>query len=336
MNDWDSLRNHLMRGGNYGHFWVSNSKQYTQWWKVDSCPPPPTEGNIYFGVNPVTEVPTHNYEGKPTKPEYVRSRIAIIAAINCLFAEYDAKDFEDGKMEIREILALTDPEPSVLIDSGGGYHAYWLLANTYPLDSDHARRKAQHLQASWVGYVGGDKASKDLARILRVPNTYNVKPQYAPSYPLVRFHSGDGELYDLADLEALLPPMPKVEQSTYTPNDNNPNERSEYWLSKYIGSRDDRNRRGVLLATQLRDDGVSQSEAEGIMSRFASAVTGEKPEPYPEKEALKTLAWAYAQPKRRPALTKEQEQPVSDESESFKRYYRAYRAKVTMAGLGEK
>ena len=39
------------------------------------------------------------------------------------------------------------------------------------------------------------------------------------------------------------------------------------------------------------------------MLRYAAAVTGQKADPYPESEALKTLTWAYAQPARRPATS---------------------------------
>lgn len=304
MSDWNDLRNHLMRGGSHGFYWtVNGSKKLTQWWQTNNVPTPPTEGNIYFGVNPVIGIPTLSAEGKPTKPEYLRSRIAIIAAINCLFAEFDGKDYDYDKQLMREIIYMLDPEPTVVIDSGGGYHAYWLLDQPFYMDSEHARAKAKHLQASWVTHTGGDNGAKDLARVLRVPNTYNVKASYAPDYPLVRImHYDDSNQYPLATLEALLPPMPKQEASVYTPSENGNQDRAEHWLEKYIRSNEGRNKRGVNLANQLRDDGISQTIAESIMRRFASAVTGEQSAPYPEKEALRTLQWSYAQTPRRPAI----------------------------------
>lgn len=305
-NKWDELRNHLMRGGAYGHYWINhNNKKHTIWWNTATPAPIPTKGNIYFGVHPVTEIPTLNSLGKPTPPEHVRSRIAIVAAVNCLFAEYDAKDFDGNKEATLEHIRTLRPLPSAVVDSGGGYHAYWLLDEPIIIDSDHGRKLLQHLQATWVDRMGGDDGAKDLARVLRVPGTFNVKPAYAPDFPQVRvLHLDISYLYVLDDLAALLPPMPKATSNGhYVGPINGEKSKGEHWLQKYINQSGGRNRRGTLLATQLRDDGLTQSEAEGVMLRFASAVTGQETHPYHDKEALKTLQWAYAQTARRPATS---------------------------------
>ena len=56
---------------------------------------------------------------------------------------------------------------SVIIDSGGGYHCYWLLVESFVLDDDEARSRADRLQKAWVELVGGDNGARDLARVLR-------------------------------------------------------------------------------------------------------------------------------------------------------------------------
>ena len=82
------------------------------------------------------------------------------------------------------------PYPSVILDTGGGYHCYWLLENTVTIDAGN-REHVKALQAAWVDLVGGDPASKDLARVLRLPGTQNRKTHYAPNFPTVTFVEAD-------------------------------------------------------------------------------------------------------------------------------------------------
>lgn len=103
-------------------------------------------------------------------------------------------------------------KPSMLIDSGGGYQAYWLLAEPYIIDSEDKREFIKWLQAAWVEYVGGDMGAKDLRRILRVPGLRNIKKAYGPNFPVVSYVAADLDLtYSIADFAALVPPRPVVE-----------------------------------------------------------------------------------------------------------------------------
>lgn len=99
--------------------------------------------------------------------------------------------------------------PSVLVDSGGGYQCYWLLAEPYLIgegDSAHVRSYIADLYRRWNAYTGGDPACKDLRRIFRIPGTKNVKPKYAPNYPSATFVSCDLSLtYTLDQITAILP-----------------------------------------------------------------------------------------------------------------------------------
>lgn len=104
-----------------------------------------------------------------------------------------------------------EPKPSAIIASGGGYHLYWLLRDTFYLRTADERERAKQLQARWVEYAGGDEGAKDLPRVLRPNETENRKPKYAPNYPTVSFIHLDYSLeYNLEELEALLPqPQPQ-------------------------------------------------------------------------------------------------------------------------------
>lgn len=188
----------LHRGGPFAYWWTIPG-QRSHWWPVGDPLPIPRADHVYFGVNP----------SMVRKGENKRAKITDIAAINCLFAEFDAKDFDD-KEATRAHIETLDPQPSAMIDSGGGFHCYWLLDKPFLLTTDADRERARDLQNRWVGLVGGDPDAKDLARVLRVPGTVNHKPEYAPNFPMAKIGSMDlKRLYDLGELEALLPPKEK-------------------------------------------------------------------------------------------------------------------------------
>ncbi len=181
------------RGGEYGYWWNAESKQSIWWQSVNPTAIPSGQGNWFYGIHPTSH----------KRSNHERARIGDIAGINCVFADFDAADFCD-KGKAREHIDALKVSPSVIVDSGGGYHCYWFLCDTFVITTESDRDRARQLQADWVVLVGGDLGAKDLARVLRVPGTHNLKPQYAPNYPLVDFARADLELvYALEDLERL-------------------------------------------------------------------------------------------------------------------------------------
>lgn len=74
----------------------------------------------------------------------------------------------------------------------------------------------------------------------------------------------------------------------------------DFWLNYYLSQaiEGNRNDNGFLLACQLRDSGLSQSEAESYMREYARRVPGTG---YTESEALASLDQAYKGPRRDPA-----------------------------------
>lgn len=98
------------------------------------------------------------------------------------------------------------PEPSMLVDSGRGWHPYWLLES--PAEGqDLPTAKAVNRAISRI--VGGDDCF-DLARVLKVPGTRNRKNPAAPEpCELIAFDAD--RRYRLADLALA------VEASAYMP-----------------------------------------------------------------------------------------------------------------------
>ncbi|MBM3131214.1 MAG: DUF927 domain-containing protein [Chloroflexi bacterium] len=187
---WAQLREHLHRGGAWWYLWFSDDKS-SRWYGVGKSPTLPREKrDVYFGVHP-TRIPRGTAK---------RATIGDVVAINCLFADLDAKP--GGKENARAHVEQLQPAPSVIVDSGGGYHAYWLLRDPFIIASDADRERAKRAQAAWVKFVGGDPGAKDLARVLRVPGGVNYKPEYAPNFPTVEIIAADFDrVYALAALE---------------------------------------------------------------------------------------------------------------------------------------
>lgn len=190
MGDFTTLLTRLWRGGAFGYFWRLHDKQST-WFPTDRIPGAPAGArDLYFGVHPVAA----------PKGAYERGKIEDVAAINCLFAEFDGKDF-GGKDAAADYVARLIPRPSVVVDSGGGFHCYWLLADTFYLHDAASRERAERLQKAWVTYTGGDPGAADLARVLRVPGTLNTK--YDPPREVRFVHADFQCVYELSELEAL-------------------------------------------------------------------------------------------------------------------------------------
>ena len=117
-------------------------------------------------------------------------------------------DKEAALLALEEFLDKTKlPEPA-LVDSGGGIHAYWVL------DRELSREEWQPLADSLKelcakeGLIIDPACTADAARILRVPNTYNLKEENPRQ---VRLLSPPDATYNVEALKAVLPEVaPKL------------------------------------------------------------------------------------------------------------------------------
>lgn len=198
---------HLHQAGAYAYFHALPDRR-SYWYPTDRPLAPPEEciSNWYFGVHPTSAIPPCNAHGEVREPPFVRAQKRYISAINCLYGEFDVKVYGSKEAILQHIAAAAFPSPSVLVDSGGGIHGYWLLKEPWVLESDEARAAAELVQRSWVqNVIGADPAVHDLVRILRIPGTLNFK--YDPPRP-VRFLSCNlARLYALPALTAHVPPV---------------------------------------------------------------------------------------------------------------------------------
>lgn len=117
--------------------------------------------DIYFGV-----LPRASQSGRQDNIQYITT----------LWSDLDGKDYAGGKSEALTRLCNFSQTPSVVIDSGNGYHAYWILQTAVPNENPKLIRGI----LKGIGQHLGADSVFDLCRILRLPNTMNWKGKEKP------------------------------------------------------------------------------------------------------------------------------------------------------------
>jgi len=100
--------------------------------------------------------------------------------------------------------------PTITLATGNGLHPWWLFKEPYIFDSEEDRARVARMLARWHTMLRLNAAAKgwvydrlsDLARILRIPGTRNLKDPANPKDVVV--HSQSGIYYNLTDLEEML------------------------------------------------------------------------------------------------------------------------------------
>jgi hypothetical protein len=92
----------------------------------------------------------------------------------------------DGKT-LKECLTLK-PRPTIIVESGGGCHAYWQFNKPLLIRDGNGRaNEIESINRGLCQRFGGDATTVDISRILRVPNTMNHKydpPRQVKAYVL--------------------------------------------------------------------------------------------------------------------------------------------------------
>ena len=98
----------------------------------------------------------------------------------CFFVDADFKHL--GEDETRRRIAACPLVPSMVVESGGGLHVYWMLKQPFYLKKEmaEAKRWLRHIAASVADVV--DESVSEPARVLRIPGSWNHK--YDPPRPV--------------------------------------------------------------------------------------------------------------------------------------------------------
>jgi hypothetical protein len=122
--------------------------------------------DVYFGV-----LPRWRREGKGED---------IDDWATVLWADFDAKAYPGGKPAAFYALGKVLPVPQIIVDSGHGYHAYWLMRRGLNW------AWAEKIMKGIAIKTGADR-TYDKARILRVPGTHNHKDEVPALVRILRF-----------------------------------------------------------------------------------------------------------------------------------------------------
>ena len=107
---------------------------------------------------------------------------ADLAECPALWAEVDTRKLGLDKTMVRQAVTSLPHPPSIVIDSGGGLHFYWLLTESIDIrqSADNAAETEESIVAvlkQLAGIMAGDTSVCDLARIMRLPGSHNTKPE---------------------------------------------------------------------------------------------------------------------------------------------------------------
>lgn len=161
----------------------------------------PASRSIYFGVclhhrEAVEAAVRRRNEGEAEhvfnrRLEYSRGFAETVSVIPALWLDIDYGDegHDQGNLPptregAQQILDLLPFRPSLVVDTGGGFHAYWILREPWEIRDEPERQRAidiiygwnQHAKQAALANLGwAVDSTGDLARVLRPAGTFNTK-----------------------------------------------------------------------------------------------------------------------------------------------------------------
>ena len=124
--------------------------------------------NCYFGVNPSTHLAR-------------KAAIADITAVGHLHVDLDPdprKPLAEERARIVGLLTMDKlpgdiPPPTYVVDTGGGYAAYWRLDKPEPVNGDSKTADGMGRYNLHLARVLGGDHCHDISRVMRLPGTVN-------------------------------------------------------------------------------------------------------------------------------------------------------------------
>jgi hypothetical protein len=135
--------------------------------------------------------------------------LANCVEVWALWCDIDFKTLPED--EARRRLTAFPLAPSIVVHSGGGLHAYWLLRTCVTVQQHQPRLKAGLRRLAYA--VGGDLSAAEPARVLRVPGTLNYK--YEPPRRVAIESLEPKRLYEFDQIEAATSAEPRSQASTF-------------------------------------------------------------------------------------------------------------------------
>jgi len=218
--------------------------------------------------------------------KYPDALIGLPCASNGFFVvDIDRKDGRDGGKAWTELVETLGAGVDVVAGPcqatpGGGWHIFFAIPEGVEIPNN-ANKLAPGIDLRSNGYVCTGAG-------------YSWLPGHGPDQPLTLppawLISAIANMSHKSGYNA----RQKTEASK-------PENAGNYWLNYYLArAAGNRNETGLFLACQLRDSGLSQSEAETVMIQYANMAPVSN-HPYTQNEARASLKQAFTRPRRDPA-----------------------------------
>jgi len=137
---------------------------------------------------------------------------AGVSRLLYVWADFDFKLFA-SEAEAMAVLDGFDLPATTINRSGGGMHTYWRLEP--PLDAQESQVRFEALQKRLYVRLGGLDNVHDIARILRVPGTYNNKAELEQPTMVRQTAHDSSAVYTIEDFERCVPPTRPDEKRLY-------------------------------------------------------------------------------------------------------------------------
>jgi len=143
--------------------------------------------HVFFGVNP--------------RPLDRKKKQEDIKNIVCLWVDLDGKDFKGGKEEALNKIKDSSPAPNIIVDSGNGYHCYWILKDPIIDIDDKGRLEFKQILSGIISKLNADSHAVNLDRVMRLPGTFNIKKEEPLECRIIKVDPR--RAYSLKDFEHL-------------------------------------------------------------------------------------------------------------------------------------
>lgn len=136
--------------------------------------------------------------------------------VNAVFADWDFKPKAgeptgSGKPDFKQFMLDLDdlPTPTFVVESGNGWHVYWLLENSIEVDDsnrDELTKQVEGIHRHIRTNYGSDGGAMDVLRLMRQPGYEHKKQPEHPFMVEVVVDNGDTR-YTLGELLESIPPI---------------------------------------------------------------------------------------------------------------------------------
>ena len=93
---------------------------------------------------------------------------------------HERRNLPPTEADLAELISFIDPEPTIVVSSGNGRHCYWLFDKPLIIDKTDLAANLVEVWQSHIKHLASEHgwhvdSTFDLARVLRLPSTFNAK-----------------------------------------------------------------------------------------------------------------------------------------------------------------